>query len=247
MSSFSRTLATIASALSITNFNGTFANNLTVTGNTTTNNATVTNTLTVGTLTATNGSITLGTSSFTNNNIFVGNSTVNTNISNSSIVVANSTSSITIGSGYINSSNTNLVGATSISSMLENMSIVSTRITLFNTINFDVLSQSSQYYTNSLGPQGSWTLNVRGNSTTTLNSIMTIGQSVTITQLINQGSGATYFPSSLTIDGVSQTIKYQFGNAFSYDPVSTVSAFSFTIVKTANNTYTVFASQTRYS
>ena len=59
MSSFSRTLATIASALSITNLNGTFANNLTVTANVTGNNATITNTLTVsGNVTISNTRIT---------------------------------------------------------------------------------------------------------------------------------------------------------------------------------------------
>jgi hypothetical protein len=115
------------------------------------------------------------------------------------------------------------------------------------TINFDVLSQADIYHTNSLGPQTSWTLNIRGNSSNTLNSVLAVGQSVTVTHFVTQGS-ATYYPTSLTIDGVSQTIKYQFGNAFTYDPSSTVSAFAFTIIKTAATpTYTVFASQTRYA
>jgi hypothetical protein len=245
MSSFSRTLATIASALSISNFNGTFANNLTVTANTTTNNATVTNTLTVGTLTANSGSISLGSSA----TVSVGNSTVNTVISNSSVVVANSTSNTTIGSGYIASSNTSLVGATSISTMFENMSILTGRMAFGATINFNVLSQAAIYHTNTLGPQTSWTLNIRGNIANTLNDILAVGQSVTITHLVTQSSiGSTYYPTSLTIDGVSQTIKYQFGNGFTSDPQGTISAFSFTIIKTAATpTYTVLASQTRYA
>lgn len=243
MPSFSRTLSTIASALSITSLNGTFANNLTVTANITGNNATITNALTVGSITATNGSIILGTSSFTNNNILVGNSTVNTNISNTSIVVANSTSSTTIGSGYISSANTNLVGTTIIGSVFEKMTLSATTITNGSTINFDTLTQSALYYTGSIG--GNFILNVRGNSSTTLDSILTTGQSVTVTILVTNSSTG-YYPSSLQVDGVSQTIKYQFGNSFTQDG-TTLSAFSFTIIKTASAIFTVLGSQTRYS
>ena len=218
------------------------SNNLTVTANLTVNNMSIT-----GNLVATNGSISLGNVAIATSYISSGNSIANVVINSTNVVVSNATSSTTIGSGYISSANTTLVGATSISSTLETMTIVSSRITLFNTLNFDVLSQSAVYYTNSLGPQGSWTINVRGNSSTTLNSILAVGQSVTVTQLVTQGTGAGYYPTSFTIDGVAQTIKYQFGGSFTFDN-STTSAFTFTIIKTAATpTYTVLASQTRYT
>jgi len=112
-----------------------------------------------------------------------------------------------------------------------------------STINFDTLTQSALYYTGSIG--GNFILNVRGNSSTTLDSILTTGQAVTVTILINNSS-AGYYPSSLQVDGASQTIKYQFGSTFTQDGV-TLSAFSFTIIKTASATFTVLGSQTRYS
>jgi hypothetical protein len=46
------------------------------------------------------------------------------------------------------------------------------------TINFDVATQSVLYYTTNAS--ANWTLNVRGNSTTSLNTLMATGQSSTI-------------------------------------------------------------------
>ena len=50
------------------------------------------------------------------------------------------------------------------------------------TVNYDVLTQSVLYYT--AAATGEWTLNVRGNSLTTLNSIMGVGQSLTLAFLV---------------------------------------------------------------
>lgn len=112
------------------------------------------------------------------------------------------------------------------------------------TVNYDVITQSVLYYTSNAS--ANWTLNIRGNSTTTLNSFMSTGQAITIAFLVTQG-GTAYYNSAVTIDGASVTPKWQGGTAPSVGNASSVDVYTYTIVKTASATYTVFASQTKFA
>jgi hypothetical protein len=112
------------------------------------------------------------------------------------------------------------------------------------TVNFDAVTQGTLYYTTNAS--ANWTLNVRGNSGTTLDSIMTTGDSLTITFLVTQGATA-YYASAFTIDGTSVTPKYQGGSAFSAGNASSIDAYTYAIVKTGSAAYTVFASQTKFA
>jgi len=111
------------------------------------------------------------------------------------------------------------------------------------TINYDVTTQSVLYYTSNAS--ANWTLNIRGNSTTTLNSLMATGQSLTIAFMVTTGATA-YYASALTIDGTSVTPKYQGGTAWSSGNASAIDVYTYTITKTASATYTVLASQTQF-
>lgn len=115
------------------------------------------------------------------------------------------------------------------------------------TVNFDADTQGVLYYTSNAS--ATWILNVRGSSSTTLNSKLTTGDSVTIAFLVTQGSsGASYYQTSLTIDGNAQTVKWTGGTAPSAGNASAVDIYQFTIVKTANATFTVFgAGPVKYS
>jgi hypothetical protein len=113
------------------------------------------------------------------------------------------------------------------------------------TVNFDVSTQSILYYTSNAGPSN-WTLNIRGSSSVTLNSIMSTGQSVTVTHLVTQGSTA-YYNSALTIDGSSVTPKWSGGSAPVAGNVNSVDVYSYTLIKTGSGSFTVFASQTRFA
>ena len=112
------------------------------------------------------------------------------------------------------------------------------------TVNFDLTTQSVLYYTTSAS--ANWTLNFRGSSGTSLNTLMSTGQSVTAVFLATQGATA-YYASGLTIDGASVTPKYQGGIAWSFGNASSIDAYTYTIVKTGAATFTVFASQTRFA
>lgn len=112
------------------------------------------------------------------------------------------------------------------------------------TVNFDLTTQSVLYYTT--GASGNWTLNFRGSSGTSLNALMSTGQSVTAVFLATQG-GTAYYATGLTIDGVSVTPKYQGGIAWSFGNASSIDAYTYTITKTGSAAFTVFASQTRFA
>lgn len=112
------------------------------------------------------------------------------------------------------------------------------------TVNFDALTQGVLYYTSNAS--ANWTLNVRGSSGATLNSILATGDAITVAFLVTQGTTA-YYASGFTIDGTSVTPKYQGGTAFSAGNASSIDAYVYTIVKTANATFTVFASQTKFA
>jgi len=111
------------------------------------------------------------------------------------------------------------------------------------TINYDVTTQSVLYYTSNAS--ANWTVNVRANSSTSLDTLMSTGQAITVVFLVTQGATA-YYNNALQIDGSSVTPKYQGGSAWSSGNVSGVDAYSYTIVKTGSATFTVFASQTQF-
>lgn len=131
---------------------------------------------------------------------------------------------------------------TTLAAALEKVTISATAAT--GTINYDLSTQSVLYYTSNAS--GNWTLNVRGNSSTTLNSLMATGQSITFTFLVTQGATA-YYNSAVTIDGSSVTPEWLGGSAPSAGNASSVDVYSYTVIKTGSAAFTVFASQSRYA
>ena len=111
------------------------------------------------------------------------------------------------------------------------------------TINFDITTQSVLYYTSNAS--ANWTVNFRGSSGTSLNTIMDTGESMTVVFLVTQGSTA-YYNSAVQVDGSSVTPKWQGGTAPSAGNASSIDAYSYTIVKTGSATFTVFAAQVQF-
>lgn len=111
------------------------------------------------------------------------------------------------------------------------------------TINYDVTTQSVLYYTTAAS--ANWTVNFRASSGTSLNTALVTGQSITVAFLVTQGSTA-YYNSAVQVDGSSVTPKWQGGTAPTAGNASGVDIYTFTIVKTASATFTIFASQTQF-
>jgi hypothetical protein len=112
------------------------------------------------------------------------------------------------------------------------------------TINYDVTTQSVLYYTTNAS--ANWTVNFRGSSGTSLNTLMSTGQALTVAFLVTQGTTA-FFNNAVQIDGSSVTPRYQGGTAWSSGNASSIDIYQYTIVKTGSAAFTVFASQTRYA
>ena len=112
------------------------------------------------------------------------------------------------------------------------------------TINYDITTQSVLFYTSNAS--ANWTVNFRGSSGTSLNTLMQTGESISATFLVTQGSTA-YYNSAVTIDGSSVTPKWQGGTAPTSGNASSVDCYTYVIQKTGSATYVVLASQTKFA
>ncbi len=109
--------------------------------------------------------------------------------------------------------------------------------------NIDLLTSAVHLFTSN--NTGSWTPNFRGNSTTSLDSIMSTGQ-VVVATIISDNGGSSGYAANMNIDGNGQTEHWyngetpdERGGTSGYD------IYQYTIIKTgAGNSYLVFANQT---
>lgn len=111
------------------------------------------------------------------------------------------------------------------------------------TTNFYVNNGSVQYYTTNATVN--WAINIAFSSTSSLNSAMAVGQSITIAIITTQGATA-YYNSSVKIDGTTVTPYWQTGVAPASGNTTGIDAYTYTIIKTANATFTVLAAQMGY-
>jgi hypothetical protein len=112
------------------------------------------------------------------------------------------------------------------------------------TTNFDLATQAVQYYTSNA--TNNFTLNIRGNSGTTLNSYMAIGSSLSFALIITVGSTG-YYPSAFQIDGSAVTPKWLGTTAPNSGNANTLSIYTLTVIKTANNAFLTFGSVSVFS
>ena len=133
-------------------------------------------------------------------------------------------------------------GQGKIESLAEKITIEATAAT--GTKNFDVLTQALLYYTSNAS--GDWTLNIRGDGSTTLNTIMDTGESVTIAHMVTIG-GSEYRNSAVTIDGSSVTPEWQGGDAPTEGNTNSIDVYTYTIIKTGDASFTALAAQTQFA
>jgi hypothetical protein len=113
------------------------------------------------------------------------------------------------------------------------------------TINFNVLTSTIWLYTSNA--TADHTLNFRGNSENTLNSLLSVGDSISLIWLNTNGSSA-FRPTAFQIDGVNITPRWSGGTAPTAGNANSIDAYSFSIIKTsAEPTYTVLAGQSRFA
>ena len=132
-------------------------------------------------------------------------------------------------------------GTTTIQEVIEKVNVSATALTA--NLNFDILNQPILFLTTNATANG--TVNLRGNSTIAVDTLLRTGQSITVSLLVTNGA-LPYRANVVQVDGITQNARWAGGsepingNAFAID------LYSYTIIKTGTGTFTVLASQQRY-
>ena len=84
-------------------------------------------------------------------------------------------------------------------------------------------------------------VNVQADGVELFDSIINVNESMTVVFLFTNGSTA-YINNAFQIDGIVQTIKWNGGSAPTAGTTNAIDVYSYTIIKTAANTYTVLGS-----
>ncbi|ADO99063.1 hypothetical protein PSSM7_040 [Prochlorococcus phage P-SSM7] len=123
---------------------------------------------------------------------------------------------------------------------------------LSGTSHHSVEADNARYWNSAAS--GNWTYNIRFNSSTTLDSKMSTGETINISYVTPVG-GSSYYQSGFTIDSSSVTVNWidnqapiqGGGRDSSSDPATTgYDVYTFAINKTGSNAYTVLGSQTHF-
>jgi hypothetical protein len=198
-----------------------------------------------------------GQTSFTNGQLLIGNSntgglTPATLTAGTNISIANTAGNITISAGSTGGGAQTYTGLQTFLGTTSNLAALLTNageaVTILGSVpsspvSFNVTSQSIGYVT--ANATANWTLNITASSGTTLNSIMSVGQSVTISYL-QQCGGTAYYNNAVTIDGSSVTPVWQSG-APTAGYASCLNVYTYTIIKTSTTpTWTVLATLTPF-
>jgi len=158
---------------------------------------------------------------------------------NANTAVTNAAQTFTATQTFSGSSSTI---ATVLSDAAEVATVSATAAT--GTINYDITTQSVLYYTSNAS--ANWTVNFRGSSGTSLNTLMSTGQSMTVAFLVTQGSTA-YYNSAVQVDGTTSGVTTRWlGGAPTAGNASGIDSYRYLIIKTGSATFTVLASNTQF-
>ena len=156
--------------------------------------------------------------------------TLASNVVTSSLTTVGTLGALTVG------------GTSTIQQALEKITISATAAT--GTINYDALTQAVLYYTSNA--TANWTLNIRGSGTTSLNTMMATGQSLTVVFAVTNGATARY-PTAHQIDGSAVTPKWVNGTAPTAGNANAIDVYTYTVIKTGSAAFTVLASRSYFA
>jgi hypothetical protein len=111
--------------------------------------------------------------------------------------------------------------------------------------NIDVSTASVQITTGA--PAANFTLNVRGDGSTTLDSLMAVNDSITVTFECLNGAANTFYADTYEIDGVAVTPKWLGGSAPSAGFASSANVYMLQIRKTAAGAFSCIASLSQFA
>ena len=145
-------------------------------------------------------------------------------------------------SGIVVTGIATITGGLSVQEIFEDVNINSGALN--GTVNLDIKLANVFYRTTA--STGNWTTNFRGDGSNSLNNTMKDGQSVTVTVLATNG-GTPFYNNGWQIDGSSVTPKWLGGiGAPTGGNANAIDYYTYTIIKTADATFTVLANTGPY-
>ena len=188
------------------------------------------------------------TQTLTNKTIALGSNTVSMTLAQLNTAVSDADMASIAGTETLTNktlTSPTFTGTTKIAQLLETTTISTSAVTA--TQNYDVLTNGAVTYVTASNTSN-YTLNVRGDGSTTLNSVMSTGQALTIAHLVTNG-GTAYYLTTLQIDGTTSgvTTEWQGGTTPASGNTNSVDIYSITIIKTGNAAFTAFAAQTKFA
>jgi hypothetical protein len=158
------------------------------------------------------------------------------------ILYHNSSSKIATTSTGVNVTGTAVTDGVTVDGTLDIEEVyesVPTDTSTTGTITFNTINQGIVYFT--ANQTANRTINFSN-----VNANLAVGQSVTCSVLTTQG-GTAYYLNAYQVDGSTVTPKWSGGSAPTEGNASGIDVYTFTIIKTADATFTVLASQTQYA
>ena len=150
-----------------------------------------------------------------------------------------------IGNGAESLANVSITGGAAANVLLQNRNREFVTIEAngaANTIDYDVNTQQVLLYQGNA--TANVTLNLRGNSSVTLDNVIEVNAAITVA--FGMVSNATaYYIEQVQIDGSNVTAKWQ-GGAPTGGTANSTEVYVINAIKTAANTYTVFGSVTAF-
>jgi hypothetical protein len=112
------------------------------------------------------------------------------------------------------------------------------------TINLNALDQSILYYTTA--SSGNWTLNIRGDGSNTLNSLLANGETVVVSFWATN-TGTAYYNNVVWVDGgVSGVTTKWLGVAPTSGTVNSIEVYTYAVTRISSGVFTVLASKSAF-
>jgi hypothetical protein len=179
----------------------------------------------------------------TTGNLVAGATTTSTSTTTGALVVqggAGIAGNVYVGNEFVVTGGGKIT-STGIAYLLEKVTVSASAPS--TTVDVDMATQSVLYWTGNA--TANVTANIRGTATQPLNSLLAIGQSVTAVLFFPNGP-SNYLVNTVKIDNTTVALAYQGNAAPLLGNSNSIDIYSFTILKTADATYKIFASQTQF-